>query len=159
MASVNKVILIGNLGADPELRYTPSGVPVANFSLATNETWRDDSGNEQTRTEWHRIVAWRRTAEIASEYLAKGRQCYIEGKLQTRKWEDQNGVTRYTTEVIVDRLLLLGSRSSGSDFAGPPPPSDEDAPPEWGKPNESTAPAPATGDSAPTEETDDDLPF
>ena len=150
MASLNRVTLIGNLGGDPELRYTASGVPVATFNLATNETWKDKDGNEQKKTEWHRIQCWRRNAEIASEFLAKGRQVYLEGKLETRKWEDKKGETRYTTEIVVDRLILLPSGSGkGGDFM-PPPPDDNDAPPDRGSAPPS---APATPAS------DDDLPF
>ena len=105
--SINKVILIGNLGSDPELRVTPSGVEVANFSLATTESWTDKSGERQERAEWHRIVLWRRLAEVAGQYLKKGSKIYIEGKLQTRSWEDQNGQKRYTTEVVANSMEML----------------------------------------------------
>ena len=105
--SINKVILIGNLGSDPELRFTPSGVQVANFSLATTESWTDKSGERQERAEWHRIVLWRRLAEVAGQYLKKGSKIYIEGKLQTRSWEDQNGQKRYTTEVVANSMEML----------------------------------------------------
>lgn len=105
--SINKVMLIGNLGSDPELRFTPNGVQVANFSLATTESWTDKSGERQERTEWHRIVLWRRLAEIAGQYLKKGSKIYIEGKLQTRSWEDQNGQKRYTTEVVANSMEML----------------------------------------------------
>jgi single-strand DNA-binding protein len=105
--SVNKVILIGNLGSDPEVRFTPSGVQVANFSLATSESWTDKAGERQERAEWHRIVLWRRLAEVAGQYLKKGSKIYIEGKLQTRSWEDQNGQKRYTTEVVANSLEML----------------------------------------------------
>ena len=105
--SVNKVILIGNLGSDPELRFTPSGVQVANFSLATSESWTDKAGERQERAEWHRIVLWRRLAEVAGQYLKKGSKIYIEGKLQTRSWEDQNGQKRYTTEVVANSMEML----------------------------------------------------
>ncbi|MXW77884.1 MAG: single-stranded DNA-binding protein, partial [Gemmatimonadetes bacterium] len=98
---VNKVILIGNLGSDPEVKYTPDGVPVANFSLATNESWNDKDGQRQERTEWHRLVLWRRQAEVAQQYLKKGAKIYVEGKLQTRSWDDQSGQKRYMTEVVV----------------------------------------------------------
>jgi len=104
MASVNKVILIGNLGADPDVRYTPSGSAVANFPVATS--WSDKSGEK--RTEWHRVVAWGRTGEICGEYLHKGKQVYVEGRLQTRSWEDKEGVKRYTTEVVAQTVQLLG---------------------------------------------------
>ena len=105
--SVVKVMLIGNLGSDPELRITPSGVQLANFSLATSESWTDKAGERQERTEWHRIVLWRRLAEVAGQYLKKGSKIYIEGKLQTRSWEDQNGQKRYTTEVVANSMEML----------------------------------------------------
>ena len=105
--SINKAILIGNLGSDPELRSTPSGVQVANFSLATTESWTDKSGERQERTEWHRVVIWRRLAEVAGQYLKKGSKIYIEGKLQTRSREDQNGQKRYTTEVVANSMEML----------------------------------------------------
>lgn len=138
MASVNKVILVGNLGRDPELRYIQSGQAVANFSLATNERWRDKEGNNQERTEWHRIVVWGKSAENCAQYLKKGRSVYIEGKLQTREWEDREGNKRTTTEINAQTVQFLGGRSggdSGGDFApdrgsdeprdpNPPPPSD-----------------------------------
>jgi single-strand DNA-binding protein len=114
MASVNKVILVGNLGRDPELRYTPSGQPVANFSIATSESWnkKDGSGREE-RTEWHRIVAWGRTAELCAQYLAKGRTVYIEGRLQTREWENKEGQKQRTTEVVAQTVQFLGGSGSG----------------------------------------------
>ena len=112
MASVNKVILVGNLGRDPEVRYMPNGEAVANFSIATTENWKDKSGVKQEKTEWHNIVMYRRLAEIAGEYLKKGRPVYIEGRLQTRKWE-KDGVTRYTTEIIGDQMQMLGSKDGG----------------------------------------------
>ena len=110
MASVNKVILVGNLGRDPEVRYTTSGTPVANFTLATTERWNDPQGERKERTEWHRIVVWGKQAEIAGEYLKKGRQIYVEGSLQTREWTDRDGNKRYTTEIRVQRFQMLGSR-------------------------------------------------
>ena len=110
MASVNKVILIGNLGRDPEVRFTQGGNPVANFTMATTERWNDPSGEKKERTEWHRIVVWGKQAEIAGEYLRKGRPVYVEGSLQTREWTDREGNKRYTTEVRAQRLQLLGSR-------------------------------------------------
>ncbi len=110
MAGVNKVILVGRLGRDPEVKYTPSGVAVANFSMATSEEWKDkDSGEKKERTEWHRIVAWRRLGEICGEYLRKGSQIYIEGKLQTRDWEDRDGNKRYTTEIVAQNMQMLDS--------------------------------------------------
>lgn len=108
MASINKVILIGNLGADPEVRYTPSGKAVANLRIATTEQWTNKEGGKEERTEWHRIVAWGRLGEICGEYLHKGKQVYIEGKLQTRSWEDREGNKRYTTEIVAQTMQMLG---------------------------------------------------
>ena len=108
MASVNKVILIGNLGRDPEVRFTQGGTPVANFTMATTERWNDPSGEKKERTEWHRIVVWGKQAEVAAEYLKKGRSVYVEGSLQTREWTDRDGNKRYTTEVRAQRLQFLG---------------------------------------------------
>lgn len=114
--SVNKVILIGNLGKDPEVKYTPSGLPVAQFSLATNERYKDKSGEWQDRTEWHNIVAWQRLAEIVGEYVKKGSKLYIEGRLQTRSWEDkQSGEKKYKTEIVAQDLVLLSGRGEGGD--------------------------------------------
>jgi len=117
---INKVILLGHLGKDPELKYTPQGTPVAKFSLATSDRYKDKEGNWQDRTEWHNITAWGRTAEIAGEYLKKGRQVYIEGALRTHSWDDkQTGQKKYMTEVVVNDLVLLGGgRSEGGDFGG-----------------------------------------
>jgi single-strand DNA-binding protein len=112
MASVNKVILVGNLGRDPEVRYMPNGEAVCNFSIATTENWKDKSGVKQEKTEWHNVVMYRKLAEIAGEYLKKGRPVYVEGRLQTRKWE-KDGVTRYSTEIIGDNMQMLGSKSDG----------------------------------------------
>jgi single-strand DNA-binding protein len=113
MAGINKVILIGNLGKDPELRYTPAGQAVASFSLATSEKWKDKSGVVQDKTEWHNIILWGRQAELAKEYLAKGRQVYLEGRIQTRSWDDKDGNKRYTTEIVVQRMQFLGGREQG----------------------------------------------
>jgi single-strand DNA-binding protein len=111
MAGINKAIIIGRLGRDPEVRYTPDGTAVANFSIATSEEWKDkDTGEKRERTEWHRIVAFRRLGEICGEYLSKGRQVYIEGRIQTREWEDKEGVKRYTTEIVASQMQMLGSR-------------------------------------------------
>jgi single-strand DNA-binding protein len=125
MASVNKVILVGNLGRDPETRYMPNGEAVANITVATTESWKDKSGNKQEKTEWHRVTFNRRLAEIAGEYLKKGTQVYIEGRLQTRKWIDKDGVEKYTTEIIASEMKMLGSapsRKAGSwaDFPNSP---------------------------------------
>ena len=140
---VNKVILVGNLGRDPELRTTPSGQPLAKFSLATTRKWKDREGNRQEQTEWHNIVVWGRQAEIAGRYLTKGRQIYLEGRLQTDSWEDKtHGDKRYRTEVICDNFQMLGSRDSSSSYGG------EDR----GQSEPARAPAPAAPD-------DDDIPF
>ena len=113
MASLNKVQLIGNLGRDPELRYTSSGQAVANFTLATNERWMDKDNNPQERTEWHRIVVWGKQAETCEKYLGKGRQVYLEGRIQTREWEDENKNKRYTTEIVAQRVLFLSGGNEG----------------------------------------------
>jgi single-strand DNA-binding protein len=150
---VNKVILIGNLGSDPEVRFTPSGQAVANFRVATNDSWTDKSGQKQERTEWHRIVVWGKLAELCGEYLKKGRQAYIEGRLQTREWTDKENKKNYTTEVVANTVQFLGGGSGGGgprseggggggggggagprrdDFGGPPPsggPDDMGPPP------------------------------
>jgi len=140
MASVNKVILIGNLGGDPEVRYTPSGTAVANFTLATTEKWTNKDGEKQSHTEWHRIVAWRRLGEICGEYLSKGKQVYIEGRIRTNEWEDQEGNKRKTTEIDALNMQMLGSK----------------APSESRVKDESPGPESATASSGPTE---DDIPF
>jgi len=112
---VNKVILVGNLGKDPEVRYMPNGNAVANITVATSETWKDkNTGDSQEKTEWHRVVLFRKLGEIAGEYLKKGSKVYIEGKLQTRKWQDQNGQDRYTTEIVADQMQMLDSRGDSS---------------------------------------------
>ncbi len=139
MSGINKVILIGRLGSDPEVRYTPSGVAVANFSVATSEEWKNkDTGEKQERTEWHRIVAWRRLGEICGEYLSKGRQVYVEGRIQTRSWDDRDGNKKYTTEIIANDIQFLGSRdmsesgkpqggtAGAGNFQGAPGPGPED---------------------------------
>ncbi len=143
MAGINKVILIGNLGTDPEVRALESGVKVANFNIATNETYKDKNGEKQERTEWHRIVLWRGLAEIAETYLKKGDRIYIEGRLRTRQWEDKEGVKKYTTEVYGDNMVMLGSKSSDASKGQSPPPSDENIP----------------EDDSQSPETEDDLPF
>lgn len=115
---LNKVILIGNLGADPGTSFTQSGVQVTTFPVATTERWKDQNGQPQTATEWHRIVAWRKLAEICSQYLHKGSKVYIEGKLQTRKWQDQNGTDRYTTEIVASEMKMLDSKPGAAPSAG-----------------------------------------
>lgn len=118
--SVNKVILVGNLGKDPELRYTPSGAAVATFSLATTERFKDRDGNRQEKTEWHNVVAWRQLAEICGKFLHKGKQVYIEGKIQTRSYDDRDGNKRYITEIVADQMQMLGSRddAQGGGYGG-----------------------------------------
>ncbi len=118
MASLNKVFLIGNLGADPEVRYTSSGSAVANFRIATSEVWNDRNGERQERTEWHRIVVWGKQAEHCGEYLRKGRSVHVEGRIQTREWEDRDGNKRYTTEIVANSVTFLGSRSDGGGGQG-----------------------------------------
>lgn len=146
---VNKVILVGNLGQDPEVRYMPNGGAVCNITVATSETWKDkNTGENQEKTEWHRVVMFRRLAEIAGEYLKKGSKVYLEGRLQTRKWQDQQGQDRYTTEIVADQMQMLDSRGGGgsADFA---PSQNQSAPQQ--------APAP----SAPPMDNsfEDDIPF
>ena len=111
--SLNKVLLIGNLGKDPEVRYTSSGKAVATFTLATSQQWKDQGGTDQERTEWHRIVAWGRLGEVCGEYLSKGRQVYIEGRIQSREWEDQEGNKRTTVEIVANDMIMLGGRGAG----------------------------------------------
>jgi single-strand DNA-binding protein len=118
MASLNKVFLIGNLGADPEVRYTQSGQAVANFRIATTDVWNDKSGERQERTEWHRIVVWGKQAENCAEYLKKGRPVHVEGRLQTRQWDDKDGKKQYTTEIVADRVTFLGSGGGGGGGGG-----------------------------------------
>ena len=121
MASVNKVILVGNLGRDPEVRYMPDGGAITNISVATTESWKDKAGEKQEKTEWHRVAFFGKLAEIAGEYLKKGSQIYLEGRLQTRKWQDKDGQDKYTTEIVADRMQMLGSRSGGSGAGGEMP--------------------------------------
>src|SRR6516164_8039698 len=134
MGSVNKVILVGNLGRDAELRYTPAGAAVATINMATTEVWNDKSGQRQERTEWHRVVLWGKSAESLAEYLTKGKQIYVEGRLQTRQWDDKDGNKRYTTEIRGDRVVLLGSGGGGRAAGGDRP--------------ESSGPHPAPGGDA-----------
>jgi len=151
--SVNKVILIGNLGKDPEVKYTPSGVPVAKLTLATNERYKDKSGEWQERTEWHNVVLWQRLAEIAGEYLKKGGKVYIEGRLQTRSWDDkQTNQKRYMTEVVASDLVLLGGRGEGAGDFG-----SSRAAAAAGNNFDQREPEPAAAGSTPI--SDDDIPF
>jgi single-strand DNA-binding protein len=155
MASVNKVILVGNLGRDPETRYTTGGDPITNVSIATTDTWKDKNGEKQEKTEWHRVAFFGKLAEIAGEYLKKGSQVYVEGRLQTRKWQDKEGQDKYTTEIVADRMQMLGSRTGGGAGAssGEPPPERERT--------SSGAGAKATGAPAKknVDDLDDDIPF
>ena len=152
MASINKVMLIGNLGKDPEIRYMPSGDAIANLTLATTENWKDKSGEKQEKTEWHRISMFGRLAEIAGEYLKKGSSVYIEGKLQTRKWQDKEGNDRYTTEIVANEMKMLGSRPSGGDTGMDRPASS------GAKPARSAA-NPAPAQSSGFDDMEDDIPF
>ncbi len=148
MASVNKVILIGNLGADPESRYMPNGDAVCNFSLATSESWKDkESGERREVTEWHRVTMFRKLAEIANEYLRKGASVYIEGKIKTRKWQDKDGIDRYTTEIHADSMTMLGKREDGGGKR------------EDGGHSRAERTAPSKPSAAPDPFNDDDIPF
>ena len=149
MGSVNKVILVGNLGRDAELRYTPGGSPVATINLATTEIWNDKAGQRQEKTEWHRVVLWGKTAESLNEYLTKGKQIYVEGRLQTRQWDDKDGNKRYTTEIRGDRIVLLGGMGGGGGGGARPQSRGAGA----GAPAEDAMGEPVS------ELTDDDIPF
>lgn len=146
MSGLNKVMLIGRLGSDPELRYTPDGTAVASFSIATSEEWKDkNTGEKKERTEWHRVVAWRKLGEICGEYLAKGKQVYVEGRIQTRGWEDKDGNKRYTTEIIASDIQFLGAKDSsnaGGSYINKPRVAGPDMPAPQG-----------------SETRDDDIPF
>jgi single-strand DNA-binding protein len=156
MASVNKVILIGNLGADPETRFLPSGDAVANIRIATTENWKDKSGEKQEHTEWHRVSFFGKLAEIAGEYLKKGSPVYIEGRIRTRKWQDKEGQDRYSTEIVADRMQLLGSRGGGSAASGGDSmPREPRAAAEGG----AAKPAAKKGGGASFDDMDDDIPF
>lgn len=151
MASLNKVLLIGNLGRDPETRYLPSGGAVCNFSIATSERFTDKSGQKQERTEWHNIVIYGKLAEIAQQYLKKGSNVYIEGRIQTRKWQDkQTGQDKYSTEIIADQMQMLGSRDGARDSV-----QDYQEPPQQQRQQRQPAPAPARN----FDDFEDDIPF
>jgi len=154
MAGVNKVIVVGNLGNDPELRHTPQGSAVATFSVATSESWMGKDGQKQERTEWHRIVVWAKLAELCAKYLSKGRQAYIEGRLQTRTWDDKDGNKRYTTEIVASTIQFLGS-ASGSAGAG------RDQGSSSGQAEDPFGPPPSFGDSGGSGggSSTDDIPF
>jgi len=146
MAGINKVILIGNLGKDPEVRYLEGGAAVANFSLATSETYKDrNTGEKKTQTEWHNVVLWRGLAEVAEKYLKKGNQVYIEGKIRTRSWEDKEGNTRYTTEIVGDNMTMLGRREDQDSGSSPAPAAQN--------------PVSSPKKSEAKQEEEDDLPF
>jgi single-strand DNA-binding protein len=159
MASVNKVILVGNLGRDPEMRFMPNGEAVCNFSIATTDSWKDKSGQKQERTEWHNIVIYRKLAEIAGEYLKKGRPVYIEGRLQTRKWQTKEGQDRYTTEIIADQMQMLGGREGGGASSSyDSMDEDQSRPQQSARPAQSAqAQQPASGGDFDAFE--DDIPF
>lgn len=149
MASVNKVILVGNLGKDPEVRYTPSGAAVANFSIATTDKWTNkQTGKPEERTEWHRIVVWGKLAELCKEYLSKGRAVYVEGRLQTRSWDDKDGNKKYTTEIIANTVQFLGGRGGAQDSGSTGTPSGGSS---GGSTEESSGPPPF--------DDSDDIPF
>jgi single-strand DNA-binding protein len=153
---INKVILVGNLGNDPDVRYTAGGAAVANVSIATSEAWKDrESGEMQEKTEWHKVVFFGKLAEIVAEYLKKGSQIYVEGRLQTRKWQDKEGNDKYTTEIVANEMQMLGGRSSGGNFDKSPPPAESGS---------SSSGKGASGKSAPSRNVDegfvdDDIPF
>lgn len=166
MASVNKVILVGNLGRDPEVRYMPNGEAVCNFSIATTDSWKDKSGAKQERTEWHNIVMYRKLAEIAGEYLKKGRPVYVEGRLQTRKWQTKEGQDRYTTEIIADQMQMLGGRDGAGSNASYDGGMDQggdyndynQAPSSQSQPRQAPAAKSATTGSG-FDDFEDDIPF
>ena len=159
---INKVILVGNLGGDPETRYTASGSAITNITLATTDSWRDkQSGETQERTEWHRIVFFNRLAEIAGEYLRKGRQVYIEGSLRTRKWQDQNGQDRWTTEIVANEMQMLGNRGDDAGSGSRPSSGFRDSQ-QGGQQQAQSQPKPQQQQSAPPADdgfADDDIPF
>jgi single-strand DNA-binding protein len=150
MASVNRVILIGNLGKDPETRYMSNGEAVTNITLATTDTWKDKNSEKQEKTEWHRVVFYRKLAEIAGEYLKKGGSVYVEGRLETRQWTDKNGVERYTTEIIATDMEMLGSRGGSSNYQSDPP---------QGKSEQPTNQRRQTSNPTGFDGMDDDIPF
>jgi single-strand DNA-binding protein len=160
MASLNKVLLIGNLGRDPETRYMPDGGAITNISIATTSQWKDKSGERQESTEWHRVAFFGRLAEIAGEYLKKGSQVYVEGRIRTRKWQDKDGQDKYTTEIIADEMKMLGSRQGAGSGDGGGAGGDY-ARASGGHASSGTAARSAPAKSAPTkfDDMDDDIPF
>jgi len=153
MPSVNKVILLGNLGRDPELRFLPNGDAVCNFSIATTDSWKDKAGEKQEKTEWHNIVMYRKLAEIAGEYLNKGRPVYLEGRLQTRKWQTKDGQDRYTTEIVADNMQMLGGRDAGTQSVAKNEFNQEP------KKNDSPSKADDSSTASSFDEFEDDIPF
>ena len=168
---VNKVILVGNLGKDPEVRYTPSGSAVANVTIATSDQWKDkQTGEQQERTEWHRVVFFNRLAEVVGEYVKKGQQIYVEGRIQTRKWQDQSGQDRWTTEIVANEMQMLGGRGGGGGGGGAgsgfDQGMDQSQPPQRSAPQaqgqgggQPAAPASAPAQGGAYEDFDDDIPF
>lgn len=155
---INKVILIGNLGADPEVRYAPSGDAIANISIATSETWKDkQTGEPREKTEWHRCVAYRRLAEVMGEYLKKGSKVYVEGKLQTRKWTDTNNIERYTTEVVINEMQMLDSAQGGMPASTQQSAQGQQRQPQQQAPAQQRPSEPAP--FSPDNDFDDDIPF
>ncbi len=155
MGTVNKVIIVGNLGRDAEIRYTPGGAAVSTLSLATTDVWNDKAGQRQEKTEWHRVVVWGKQAETLKDYLMKGRQIYVEGRLQTRQWDDKDGNKRYTTEIRSDRIVLLGGRGGGTGDGG-------GGGGDYGSPRSSGSSSPSStagGPPGPPDLTEDDIPF
>lgn len=159
MASVNKVILVGNLGRDPEMRFMPNGEAVCNFSIATTDSWKDKSGQKQERTEWHNIVIYRKLAEIAGEYLKKGRPVYIEGRLQTRKWQTKEGQDRYTTEIIADQMQMLGGREGGGASSSYDSMDEDQSRPQQASRSTQAAPAQQPASGGDFDAFEDDIPF
>jgi single-strand DNA-binding protein len=165
MASVNKVILVGNLGRDPEVRFMPNGEAVCNFSIATTDSWKDKAGAKQERTEWHNIVMYRKLAEIAGEYLKKGRPVYVEGRLQTRKWQTKEGQDRYTTEIIADQMQMLGGREGGNSNASYDGAMDQGGGDSYNQTSEkqsnpaTSSPKPAAATGSGFDDFEDDIPF
>ncbi len=159
MASINKVILIGNLGADPDVRYTPSGKAVATLSVATNKQFKDkETGEKKERVEWHRCVLWDKTAETAGQYLKKGSQVYLEGELQTRKWADKEGTDRYTTEIRCYRMQMLG-KSEGGGSRAPHPADEDEREPATDAEADAATPADPDADPGGVDDFEDDIPF
>jgi single-strand DNA-binding protein len=153
MAGVNKVILIGNLGKDPELRYTPNGQPVASFSLATTERWNDKNSQKQEKTEWHNIVVWGKLAELTNQYLKKGRSAYIEGRITTRSWDDRDGNKKYRTEIVATQIQFLGGNQGGGEISAPAEPA------QVSDTQFDQSPGPEQNAAAQDTAVNDDLPF